>query len=69
MWLCVRLPSAEIEDTNVIVMLKLISPLNKSVQKFDAIPPGHTPMTKRPKPFNLSSIKSMANAKENCITK
>ncbi len=55
---------AEIDETNVMVMLKFTSPSNRRVQKLEAIPPGQVPSTNSPNPLSGSLIKScdIANA-------
>ena len=47
-------------------MLKLTSPSNSNVQKFEAIPPGQTPITNNPKPIRESWIRSIATPNANC---
>lgn len=56
---------AAMEETKVMVMLRLTSPSKSRVQKLEAIPPGQTPITNRPKPINGSSIISLATPKAN----
>ena len=57
---------AAMDETKVIVMLRLTSPSNSNVQKFEAIPPGQTPMTNSPKPIRESLIRSIATPNANC---
>ena len=40
--------SAKIELMKVMVMDMLMSPFKRRVQKFDPVPPGQQPRTKRP---------------------
>jgi hypothetical protein len=56
---------AAMEETKVMVMLRLTSPSKSSVQKLEAIPPGQTPITNSPKPIKGSLIISMAMPKAN----
>jgi hypothetical protein len=57
---------AAIDETKVIVILRLTSPSNSNVQKFEAMPPGQTPITNNPKPIRGSWIMSIATPNENC---
>lgn len=51
-------PNAAMVLMKVIVMLRFMSPLNRSVQKLDEDPPGEHPSVNKPKRKLLSSKNS-----------
>lgn len=53
-------PNAAMLLMNVIVMLRLRSPCNRTVQMLDPPPPGEQPVTKRPNPNSGLICETMA---------